>query len=250
MINNLQFDVDEVLNPSSRFWKKSITNYLDQLTGISRKGIREFFTQGMIGRLSNHVEPDHPHADWMDYFIKYLSVLPKSEQRKINDLVQMTDRLFIEKIWELLHDEDRKNFNDIDSFQNWFDELDREAVDYYIRRLSKNQRITKDYNPKDSNLSTDFTESLRKDFITNYKNFNKSKKRTPSDELTMINTQVVDGKLEISSTNINKLKVLKSRLIKSGNRVITYKTTENNKGKLIHTYIFLIDNESGIKDIL
>tara|TARA_R110000796_G_scaffold70809_3_gene160747 strand:- start:196 stop:930 length:735 start_codon:yes stop_codon:yes gene_type:complete len=227
MIDDKTWLIDDVLDPSSAFWKYKDKYEIDSL--LSR--ISPLQTDGLF-RITKQ---DHV-LDQFSEFVDFFSSLTKEQ---LNDYVEYIEDneidIMSDQVWRMLTLQDQRELftKDPDIFDLWWSSLHHSEIEYYMTRIVDNKRLIK---PAET---LDFIRKLTK---LSSKTKKKNLKYYPLPAGKFLTVQLIGDKLAISSKDSKKLEDVKELLVSRGNYFLEERTKIGPHGDTIFTYLFLTKN--------
>jgi len=210
MIKN-NWTIDEVLDPSSKFWDKI---YIDIELYVNSLELDEIEELGKS-----------PFTDRISDFIEYFKSLSPKNKSSLHKNIEKTETLVVGVLWNLICQKDKEILfqNNIDYFSDWIDTCPPELLDIYVNKLANGDPLS------DTTLTPIKPTSIL-DII-------KSSMTTPS----ACNVSIYEGKIILSSMTKQILNKFKDLMLKSGNSLCEYRYDRIDSGILMHSYIFEIN---------
>tara|TARA_R110001592_G_scaffold185921_1_gene430110 strand:+ start:213 stop:869 length:657 start_codon:yes stop_codon:yes gene_type:complete len=208
--------IDEVLDPSSKFWDKILVDIELYINSLEPDELEELGKSPFTDRIS----------DFLDYF---KSLSPKNKF-KVHKSIEKTENLVVDVLWGMISKKDKSFIfkNSIEYFSDWIDTCPPELLDVYINKLANGDSLSMSTN--DIVLDPKIEPSSILDII---------KKSVVSEE--SCNVSIWDGKIIISSMKKQILSKFKDLMISSGNIFKEYRSDRIDSGIMMHSYIFEIN---------
>mgnify|MGYP003978290529 FL=1 len=208
--------IDEVLDPSSKFWDKILVDIELYINSLEPDELEELGKSPFTDRIS----------DFLDYF---KSLSPKNKF-KVHKSIEKTENLVVDVLWGMISKKDKSFIfkNSIEYFSDWIDTCPPELLDVYINKLANGDSLSISTN--DIVLDPKIEPSSILDII---------KKSVVSEE--SCNVSIWDGKIIISSMKKQILSKFKDLMISSGNIFKEYRSDRIDSGIMMHSYIFEIN---------
>jgi len=229
---------DKILgNPND--WEFTETEILEFCSGIENQSVFESFFSRMFQEMTwesdaYQYEMDNPQQANYDYdlneesssYLDYLEDLHAQDERNLSD--KPYDKQTLKDNWKKLHGLDKKQvFKDEPTlFFDWFTSLSEEDCEYYSIRIGSGERL----------LSFDKINTIKEDKVKNA--FNELL-NVINNDFVRVSLNESDKSLEISSTNIDKLNSMVTKLQTLGNAFSQCDYTYKIKNAItVHYYTF------------
>ena len=217
--------IDDILDPSSDFWKIGSKMELDSLLSrISPLQTKKLF----------RITKEDPVMDKFSEFIDFFSSLSKDAAEEYIDFVEDNEAdILSDQVWLLVDKQDRRELFDsnVNTFDLWWSTLHHSEIEYYMTRLVENKRLV---SPKNV-LS--FVKRLQ--ILGEKTDPTRNIKYYPLEAGKFLTIQMIGDKLAISSRDVKKLDSVKNLLVSRGNLFIEERCKTSPQGDKIHTYLFL-----------
>ena len=219
--------IDDVLDPSSDFWKYKDKYEIDSL--LSR--ISPLQTKSLFKIINKD-----PVLDQFSEFIDFFSSMTREQLDDYVDFIEDNEvEIMSDQVWKMVDEQDQKELftKDPNVFDAWWNTLHHSEIEYYMTRIVENQRLIE---------PTDVLE-----FMLKLKSISGSKKKRnlkyyPLPAGKYLTVQLVGDKLAISSKDIKKLDGVKDLLVSRGNYFLEERYKISPNGEKIFTYLFLTKN--------
>ena len=214
-MKNRNWTIDEVLDPSSKFWDKVYIDVELYLDSLEKSEIEELGKTPFTNRISD--------------FIEYFKSLSPSNQLSVHKDIAKTENLIVDVLWNLISKEDKELLfqNNIEYFNNWIDTCPQELLDVYINKLANGETLSS----KDRPAINSIPESASiLDII-----------KSSNTDINACNVSIHRGKIIISAITKEILNKFKTLMLKAGNKLYEYRHDRTDSGILMHSYIFEIN---------
>jgi len=219
--------IDDVLDPSSEFWKYKDKYDIDNLlTRISPLQTEKLFRV---------VEKD-PILDQFSEFVDFFSSMTKDQLEDYVEFIEDNEvEIMSDQVWRMLDIQDKRELfsKDPNLFDSWWNSLHHSEVEYYMTRIVENKRLI---SPKN------VLEFVRKLKVITDGTKKRNLKYYPLPEGKYLTVQLVGDKLAISSKDVKKLEATKHLLVSRGNYFLEERYKISPNGEKIFTYLFLTKN--------
>ena len=219
--------IDDVLDPSSDFWKYKDKYEIDSL--LSR--ISPLQTKSLFKIINRD-----PVLDQFSEFIDFFSSMNKEQLDDYIDFIEDNEvEIMSDQVWRMVDKQDQKELftKDPNVFDAWWNTLHHSEIEYYMTRIVENQRLIEPEN------ALEFIRKLKE--ITGGKK-KRNLKYYPLPAGKYLTVQLVGDKLAISSKDIKKLDGVKDLLVSRGNYFLEERYKISPNGEKIFTYLFLTKN--------
>jgi|TARA_R110000822_G_scaffold43522_9_gene117436 hypothetical protein len=219
--------IDDVLDPSSDFWKYKDKYEIDSL--LSR--ISPLQTKSLFKIINKD-----PVLDQFSEFIDFFSSMNKEQLDDYIDFIEDNEvEIMSDQVWRMVDKQDQKELftKDPNVFDAWWNTLHHSEIEYYMTRIVENQRLIEPEN------TLEFIRKLKE--ITGGKK-KRNLKYYPLPAGKYLTVQLVGDKLAISSKDIKKLDGVKDLLVSRGNYFLEERYKISPNGEKIFTYLFLTKN--------
>ena len=219
--------IDDVLDPSSDFWKYKDKYEIDSL--LSR--ISPLQTKSLFKIINKD-----PVLDQFSEFIDFFSSMNKEQLDDYIDFIEDNEvEIMSDQVWRMVDKQDQKELftKDPNVFDAWWNTLHHSEIEYYMTRIVENQRLIEPEN------ALEFIRKLKE--ITGGKK-KRNLKYYPLPAGKYLTVQLVGDKLAISSKDIKKLDGVKDLLVSRGNYFLEERYKISPNGEKIFTYLFLTKN--------
>ena len=218
--------IDDVLDPSSEFWKYKDKYDIDNLlTRISPLQTKKLFK----------VPKDRDKTlDQFSEFVDFFSNLSKKQLDDYVDFIEDNEMEIVsDQVWRMVDKQDKRELfnNDPNTFELWWKTLHHSEVEYYMTRIVSDKRLVE---PKNVLGFIKKLHNISKDKISR-----RSLKHYPLPAGEYLTVQLIGDKLAISSKDITKLENVKELLESRGNYFIEERYKISPNGDKIFTYLFL-----------
>ena len=216
--------IDDVLDPSSDFWKYKDKYEIDSL--LSR--ISPLQTKSLFKIINKD-----PVLDQFSEFIDFFSSMNKEQLDDYIDFIEDNEvEIMSDQVWRMVDKQDQKELftKDPNVFDAWWNTLHHSEIEYYMTRIVENQRLIEPEN------ALEFIRKLKE--ITGGKK-KRNLKYYPLPAGKYLTVQLVGDKLAISSKDIKKLDGVKDLLVSRGNYFLEERYKISPNGEKIFTYLFL-----------
>ena len=219
--------IDDVLDPTSEFWKYKdkydIDNLLSRISPLQTK------------KLFRVVEKD-PVLDQFSEFVDFFSSMTKDQLEDYVEFIEDNEvEIMSDQVWRMLDIQDKRELfsKDPNLFDSWWNSLHHSEVEYYMTRIVENKRLI---SPKK------VLEFIRKLQVITDGTKKRNLKYYPLPEGKFLTVQLIGDKLAISSKDVKKLDATKNLLVARGNYFLEERTKTSPNGEKIFTYLFLTKN--------
>ena len=217
--------IDDVLDPSSDFWKYKnkydIDNLLSRISPLQTKKLFK-------------IPNEDPTLDQFSEFIDFFQNLSKKQVEEYVDFIEDNEiEIMSDQVWRMVDNQDKRElFNkDPNLFDSWWKTLHYSEVEYYMGRIVASKRLVE---PKDV---LKFIKKLHT--ITKEDKNRRSLKNYPLEAGKFLTVQLIGDKLAISSKDISKLENVKALLESRGNHFLEERYKISPDGDKIFTYLFI-----------
>jgi len=227
MIDSKTWLIDDVLDPSSAFWKYKDKYEIDSL--LSR--ISPLQTEGLfkIGK-KDHI------LDQFSEFVDFFSSLTKDQLDEYVEFIEDNEiDIMSDQVWRMLDIQDRRELftKDPDVFDLWWSSLHHSEIEYYMTRIVEGERLIE---------PSGVLEFIRQLTKLSSKTRKKNLKYYPLPAGKFLTVQLIGDKLAISSKDSKKLDDVKKLLVSRGNYFLEERIKIGPHGDKIFTYLFLTKN--------
>ncbi len=205
--------IDEVLDPSSKFWDKIYIDIELYMNSLESDEIEE------LGK--------SPFTDRITDFIEYFKSISPKNKASIHKNIEKTENLVVGVLWNLICQKDKEILfqNNIDYFSDWIDTCPPELLDMYVHKLANGDPLSTTASfakiPEAASILDIIKSSI-----------------TQTDAC---NVSIYEGKIILSSMTKQILNKFKDLMLKSGNSLYEYRYDRVDSGILMHSYIFEIN---------
>ncbi len=216
-MKNKNWTIDEVLDPSSKFWDKVYLDVELYLDSLETAEIEELGKTPFTNRITD--------------FIEYFKSLSPSNQLSVHKDISKTENLIVDVLWNLISKKDKEILfqNNMEYFNDWIDTCPQELLDIYVNKLANGETLSSEETPK---LNTIPDNSSILDII-----------KSSNTDINACNVSVYMGKIIISAMTKEILNKFKNLMLKAGNKLYEYRHDRTDSGILMYSYIFEINNK-------
>ncbi len=218
--------IDDVLDPSSEFWKYKdkydIDNLLSRISPLQTK------------RLFKIPKERDTALDQFSEFIDFFQNLTKQQIEDYADFIEDNEmEIMSDQVWRMLDAQDKRElFNkDVNLFDSWWKTLHHSEVEHYMGRIVASKRLVE---PKHVLKFIKTLSRLSKDDTDR-----RSLKHYPLPAGKYLTVQLIGDKLAISSKDVAKLETVKELLESRGNYFLEERYKISPDGDKIFTYLFI-----------
>jgi len=211
-----QWNIDEVLDPKSKFWDKIYLDVELYLDSLEDSEIEELGKDAFTSRIQD--------------FLAYFKTLSPKNQKEIAIEINKTDEVIVDVLWNLIGEKDKEILfhNNIHYFNDWLDTCPQPMLDKYVNKLAKGESLTGGFLYKSSKpIHHKLEPKTIKDIINSSKFFHES-----------CNVDIINGRIVLCSTNTKLLSNFKDVMLSSGNKLYERRTDRADSGIIVYSYVF------------